>query len=132
MNPVSVFEAYLRKVSHSLLFTKKLRKLDVYWKIVFQWILKTIESTTFNQYLDCHYNEYPVKQTPLLYLKFPLKPAFFSVFLLLMERYFFTYFKLIYFWISRSNSSRKGDEGGIFSKAPDWNPLWQAKSMLPK
>ena len=30
MNAVSVFEAYLRKVSHGLLFTKKLRKLDVY------------------------------------------------------------------------------------------------------
>ena len=32
------------------------------------------------QYLDCYYNEYPVKQTASLYLKLPLKPAVFSVF----------------------------------------------------
>ena len=32
-------------------------------------------------------------------------------------------FKLIYFWISRQNSSMEVDEFGIFSKAPDWKPL---------
>ena len=38
------------------------------------------------QYLDCHYNEYPMKQTAPLCLKLPLKPALFSVFLLFLER----------------------------------------------
>ena len=36
---------------------------------------------------------------------------------------FFTYFKL-YIWISEPNSSMEGYEGGIFSKAPSWKPLF--------
>ena len=38
------------------------------------------------QYLDYCYGEYPVKQTVFLYLKLPLKPSLFSVFLLFLER----------------------------------------------
>ena len=38
------------------------------------------------QYLDCYYNEYPVKHTAYLYLKLPSKPAFFSVLLLFLEK----------------------------------------------
>ena len=46
------------------------------------------------QYLVCHYDEYPVQQIALLYLKLSLKTEFLSVFLL--ERKVFAYFKLIY------------------------------------
>ena len=35
--------------------------------------------------------------------------------------------KLIYFWIPRQNSSMEGDEVGIFSKVPDWKPLFLLK-----
>ena len=51
---------------------------------------------------------------------------FFSVFLLL----FFAYFKLICFWLSRPNFFVEGDEGGIFSKAPDWKPLLLLKIKI--
>ena len=33
------------------------------------------------QYLECYYNEYPVKHKASQYLKLPLKPALFSVLL---------------------------------------------------
>ena len=42
---------------------------------------------------------------------------------------FFTYFKL-YIWISGPNSSMEGYEGGIFSKAPGWKPLFLLRIKL--
>ena len=36
-------------------------------------------------------------------------------------------FKLIYIWIPRPISSMEGDEGDIFSKAPDWKLLFLLK-----
>ena len=48
-------------------------------------------------YLDCYYNEFSVKQTASLYLKFPLRLAFFSVRFLFLERLLFAYFILCYF-----------------------------------
>ena len=36
-------------------------------------------------YLDCYYNEYPVKQTTSIFMKLPLKPAFFSMLLLFLD-----------------------------------------------
>ena len=68
-------------------------------------------------YLDCYYNEFSVKQTAALYLKFPLRLAFFSVRFLFLERLLFAYFILSYFWINRLNLAIKGGEGDIFSKA---------------
>ena len=41
----------------------------------------------------------------------------------------FAYFKLIYFWISARNSSMEED-GGIFSKALDWKPLFLLKVKI--
>ena len=76
------------------------------------------------QYLDCYYKKNPLKWTGLLYIKLPLKPAFFAVFFLFWERYIFSYFKLIYFSISRPNSSMDGNERGIFSQAPGWKPAF--------
>ena len=35
----------------------------------------------------------------------------------------FAYFKLIYFWISRTKSSIKEGGGDIFSKVPEWKHL---------
>ena len=37
---------------------------------------------------------------------------------------------LTYFWISTTNSSMEGDEGGIFSKPPDWKPLFLLKVII--
>ena len=56
----------------------------------------------------------------ILHLKLPLKPSFFSFFSLLLERWAFAYFKLIYFSISRQNSFMEGDGGRNFCKVPDW------------
>ena len=39
------------------------------------------------RYLGRYYIVYPVKQTGFVYLKFHLKPVFFSLFLLFLERY---------------------------------------------
>ena len=39
----------------------------------------------------------------------------------------FAYFKLIYFRISKQNYSKERGEVGIFSKAPDWKPLFLLK-----
>ena len=39
----------------------------------------------------------------------------------------FAYFKLMYFRISKQNYSKEGGEVGIFSKAPDWKPLFLLK-----
>ena len=59
-----------------------------------KWISKIIESTTFVwslfrfhfisllQHLDCYYNEYPVKQTVILYLEVSFETCFLSMFLL--------------------------------------------------
>ena len=40
--------------------------------------------------------------------------------------------KLNYFWRYRPNSSMEGVEGGIFSKVPDWKPLFLLKIKLTK
>ena len=40
------------------------------------------------------------------------------------------YFRLIYLWIYRPNSFMEGDEGGMFSKAPDWKPLFSLKIKI--
>ena len=86
------------------------------------------------QFLHCYYNEYPVKQTATFYIKFPLKPTFFSVFCLFWKDkslYLLNnYFRLNYLWISRPNSFMEGDEGGMFSKAPDWKPLFLLKIKI--
>ena len=71
-----------------------------------------------------------MKQTAPLYLNLPLKTAFCSVVLLFLERWAFTSFKLLYFWISRSNSTMKGDEGGIVSKTSDWISLFLLKIKI--
>ena len=39
-------------------------------------------------------------------------------------------FQTICFWISRPNSSMRRDERGIFSKAPDWKPLFLLKIKI--
>ena len=51
----------------------------------------------------------------------------------------FSCFKLFSFWISRPNSFVKGDEGGIFSKTPEWKSflllttkIKQSLGRLPK
>ena len=40
------------------------------------------------------------------------------------------YFKLICLWKSRPNSFMEGDEGGMFSKSPDWKPLFLLKTKI--
>ena len=55
-------------------------------QLLFEFSVLRIHFASAPQYSDCYYNEYPVKQTALLYLKLPLKPACFVVFLLFLER----------------------------------------------
>ena len=80
--------------------------------------LKLLYSASFFsafQYLQCYYNEYPVKQTASWFLKLPLEPAFYEE-------------SFCYFWKSKwENSSMEGDKVGIFSKVPDWKPLFLLK-----
>ena len=76
--------------------------------------------------------KYLVKHTASLYLKLLLRPAFFIAFLLFLKRKVFDYFKLIYFLISRSTFTVEKSEGGIFSKAPDWQPLFLLKMKLKR
>ena len=76
-------------------------------------------------FIDCYYNEYPVKKTASLYLKFAFETCIFLVcFSYFWKEKSLLFLNLyIYFWMSRPNSSMEGDEGGIFSKAPDWKSL---------
>ena len=39
-------------------------------------------------------------------------------------------YKLVYFWIFRPNSSIEEDQGGIFSKDPEWKPLFFRKIKI--
>ena len=68
-----------------------------------------------------------MKQTASLYSKFPLKPAFFKGVFVIFKK---LSQKRIHFWITRQNSSMEGDEVGIFSKAPDWKPLFLLKIKI--
>ena len=59
-----------------------------------------------------------------------LEVAFKTCIFLVQFYYFWKdvfYFIRIYFWICRPSSSMDRDEGGIFSKAPDWKPLFLIK-----
>ena len=49
-----------------------IESLTFVWSFLFRF-----HFTFARQYLDCYYNEYPVKPTASLYLKLPLKSAFF-------------------------------------------------------
>ena len=71
-----------------------------------------------------------MKQTVFLYFKFPLKPKFFSVFLLFLEREILAYFKFVYSYTSRPNFSMEGDKEGIFIEAPDWKLLFFLKLKI--
>ena len=55
---------------------------------LFQFLFRFYFVSVF-QYLDCCYNEYPVKHSASLYLKFPLKSAFFVA-------------RFCYFWEDKS------------------------------
>ena len=101
VKPVSVVEIYAIKFSHSLILLKiwenfmsieKMRsnksQKSLSQQLLFKVSLFQFDFVSAFQYLDCCYNEYPVKQTTSLYLKLPLKPAFFfffSLFLLFLE-----------------------------------------------
>ena len=95
MKPVGVVEAYTIK-KH---WTENLEKLDVCWKmygnesqkLLSGKFLFEVSSFSFHfafalQYLNCYYERYTVKQTASLYLNLPLKPKFFSMFMLVLER----------------------------------------------
>ena len=55
-------------------------------QLLFQVSLFKSDFVSTLPYLDCHYYEYPVNQTTLLYLNLLLKPALVSVFLLFLKR----------------------------------------------
>ena len=99
-------------------------------QLLFEVSVFTFHLVSALQYLYCYCNEYPVKQTASLYLKWPLEPAFFLDCFCYLEKYVFTYFKLIYLWISRPNSSVETNEGDIFNKVPDWKPLLLLKIKI--
>ena len=93
MKPVSAVEIYAIKFSHSLILLKiwenfmsieKMRsnksQKSLRQQLLFKVSLFQFAFVSAFQYLDCCYNEYPVKQTTSLYLKLPLKPAFFFFF----------------------------------------------------
>ena len=98
MKPISVVDAYTTKFSHSL-FLKNISEIlmsieKIYCdefrellsqQLLFEVSLFMISFASALQYLDYYYNEYPLKQTAVLYLKLLLKTAFFNVFLLFLE-----------------------------------------------
>ena len=56
--------------------------------------------------------------------------TFFDGFYHFLEKWVFTYFKVIYFYKSRPNMFIEGDEKGIFSKNPDWKHLFLLKMRV--
>ena len=72
------------------------------------------------------------KANSLVILEVAFETCIFSVPLSFLEREVFVLFKLIYFWIAWPNSYMERDEGGIFSKVPDWKPLFLLKIKLNK
>ena len=82
MKLVNIFEVYTTKFSYSLLFTINLGKLRKMYcsenhrksstqQLFFEFSLFRFCFVSPLLYLDRYYNEYPVKQTASLYLKFP-------------------------------------------------------------
>ena len=71
-----------------------------------------------------------MNQTASLYLKLPLKPAFHLCVFVIFGKIILCSFKLNCFWKSRPSSSTEGSEGGVFSKAPDWKPLFSSKTKI--
>ena len=69
----------------------------------------------FSTYLGCRHNEYPVKETASLYLKLPVKPAFFSVFLL--------------FWIDKSLLVLNLFISEYLDKIPPWKEMKEVFSV---
>ena len=66
--------------------------------------------------------------TASLILNLLLKPSLYCVFLIFGKTYNFRFlFKFTYFWIYWLNSSIEENEREIFSKAPDWKPLFLLK-----
>ena len=99
MKHVSVVEVYTTNFSLSIFLPKIYENFMYIEKMYFneslksfsQQLLVEVSYCIFNflsvlKQLDCYYNEYPVMQRFSLYLKLTLKPALFSVFLLLLER----------------------------------------------
>ena len=85
-------------------------------------------TSVFRLILKIIYNEPNI----LVILDFALKAWIFLRFLSSLERQLFAYCKLIYFSISRTDSSIEGDEGYIFSIVPNWKYLFLLKLKTKK